>query len=142
MAEASMSWTLSGAAATCSAEHLRRDLEEAAGLFNPVITCKRRPEQKPASKMQGVPDIKRVVFNDPATIILWADGTKTVVKVTHGEEYIPEVGFAMCILKKLYGTRSNYLRLIDKYLPKAKEDDEAFMVWTATFTGKPVRPSR
>lgn len=28
----------------------------------------------------NVPDIKKVIFNNPVTIVLWTDGTKTVVK--------------------------------------------------------------
>lgn len=47
-------------------------------------------------------EIKRVIFNDPATIVLWADGTKTVVKV-HDEPFDAEKGLAMAILKKLCG---------------------------------------
>lgn len=46
--------------------------------------------------------IKRVIFNDPATIVLWQDGTKTVVKV-HDEPFDAEKGLAMAILKKLCG---------------------------------------
>lgn len=49
------------------------------------------------------PQIDRVIYNDPATIILWKDGTKTVVKCMEGEEYDPEKGFAMAVLKKLFG---------------------------------------
>jgi hypothetical protein len=47
-------------------------------------------------------DIKRVIYNDPATIILWADGTKTVVKA-HNEPFDKEKGLAMAILKKMLG---------------------------------------
>ena len=47
-------------------------------------------------------DIKRVIQNDPATIILWGDGTKTVVKA-HREPFDPEKGFAMAVCKKLLG---------------------------------------
>ncbi len=47
-------------------------------------------------------EIKRVIFNDPATIVLWQDGTKTVVKV-HDEPFDAEKGLAMAILKKLCG---------------------------------------
>lgn len=47
-------------------------------------------------------DIKRVIYNDPATIILWADGTKTVVKA-HNEPFDREKGLAMAILKKMLG---------------------------------------
>lgn len=34
--------------------------------------------------------IKKVIFNDPATIILWKDGTKTVVKCQEGDTYDKE----------------------------------------------------
>ena len=46
--------------------------------------------------------IRRVIFNDPATIVIWADGSKTVVKV-HDEPFDAEKGLAMAILKKLCG---------------------------------------
>ena len=48
-------------------------------------------------------DIKKVIFNGPATIILWDDGTKTVVKCKDGDPYSKEAGFALCLLKKLSG---------------------------------------
>ena len=48
-------------------------------------------------------DIKKVIFNGPATIILWNDGTKTVVKCKEEDPYSKEAGFALCILKKLSG---------------------------------------
>ena len=35
----------------------------------------------------GCPGIKKVIFNDPATIVLWDDGTKTVVKCSEGDTY-------------------------------------------------------
>ena len=47
-------------------------------------------------------DIKRIIYNDPATIILWADGTKTVVKA-HNEPFDREKGLAMAIIKKMLG---------------------------------------
>ena len=47
--------------------------------------------------------IKKVIFNDPATIILWKDGTKTVVKVKPGEKFDKWTGFAMACMKKLKG---------------------------------------
>lgn len=50
-----------------------------------------------------VPEIEDVIFNDPATIILWGDGTKTVVKCMKGEKFNKETGFAMAYLKKLFG---------------------------------------
>jgi hypothetical protein len=53
-------------------------------------------------------NIKKVIFNYPATIVLWEDGTKTVVKCAEDEPYDPEKGLAMCISKKALG--DNYKR--------------------------------
>ena len=47
--------------------------------------------------------IKRVIFHDPATIVFWTDGTKTIVKTGPDDTYNPEVGLAMCISKKALG---------------------------------------
>ena len=52
--------------------------------------------------------IKKVIFNDPATIVLWNDGTKTVVKCQEGDEYSKEKGLALCIAKKHLGNKSNF----------------------------------
>ena len=68
--------------------------------------------------------IKKVIFNDPATIVLWGDGTKTVVKCE--EEYDPEKGLAMAIAKHFLGTnksKSNYYDVFEKWLPKEEEEE-------------------
>lgn len=49
------------------------------------------------------PEIKKVIFNYPATIVFFADGTKTVVKCKEDEEFSPWAGVALCIVKRLYG---------------------------------------
>ena len=51
----------------------------------------------------GCPGIKKVIFNDPATIVIWDDGTKTVVKCSEGDTYSEWSGLAFCICKKLMG---------------------------------------
>ena len=47
------------------------------------------------------PKIKKVIFSDPATIVLWEDGTKTVVKTQKGDAYDPEKGLAMACMRKI-----------------------------------------
>lgn len=65
--------------------------------------------------------IKDVIFNDPATIILWNDGTKTVVKVQDGDVFDPEKGLTMAIIKKLLGNQGNYYNELKKWLPKEEK---------------------
>lgn len=67
------------------------------------------------------PQIKNVIFNDPATIVFWSDGTKTVVKTQDGEMFDPEKGLAMAISKKALGNNREYyhtfLHWLKKYEP-------------------------
>lgn len=70
-----------------------------------------------------IPEIKNVIFNEPATIILWADGTKTVVKCQEGEGYDPEKGLAMVISKKALGNKGNYCEVFKKWLPEVEEEE-------------------
>lgn len=60
--------------------------------------------------------IKDVIFNNPATIVFWIDGTKTVVKCQGGESYDPEKGLTMAISKKALGNKGNYYNEIMKWL--------------------------
>lgn len=71
-----------------------------------------------------LPEIKNVIFNEPATIILWADGTKTVVKCQEGEGYDPEKGMAMAISKKALGNKGNYCEVFKKWLPEEEVNDD------------------
>jgi len=60
--------------------------------------------------------IKKVIYNMPATIIIWADGTKTVVKCQSGDEYDCEKGFVMAYLKKLLGNDNTFNKEINKWV--------------------------
>jgi hypothetical protein len=60
--------------------------------------------------------VKDVIFNDPATIVFWVDGTKTVVKCHPGETFDPEKGLAMAISKKVLGNDYGYYETFAKYV--------------------------
>ena len=59
--------------------------------------------------------IKDVIFSDPATVVFWSDGTKTVVKTRGGEKYDKEKGLAMAIIKKITGNTSNYYNIFKEW---------------------------
>lgn len=73
---------------------------------------------------KALPEIKRVVFNERATIILWADGDKTVVKLGKEEVNDPEKGMAMAICKKVLGNTGSYYEIFKKWLPDNTEVTE------------------
>lgn len=62
-------------------------------------------------------EIIKVIFNEPATIVFWDDGTKTVVKALPGEEFDPEKGLAMAICKRVLGNKGNYYNEFKKWIP-------------------------
>ena len=59
--------------------------------------------------------IKDVIYNAPATIVIWDDGTKTVVKTQNGETFDKEKGLAMAVLKKIHGNTGRYYGLFKKW---------------------------
>ena len=69
------------------------------------------------SKPNVIP--KRIIFNGPATIVMWDDGTTTVVKQSNLDDYDYEKGFAMCVVKKVFGDQYAYIR---KMVDKSYED--------------------
>lgn len=56
----------------------------------------------------GFPRPKQVIYNPPATICLWPDGTKTVVKCHDGDTYSREFGLLACIAKHAYGDHGRW----------------------------------
>lgn len=64
--------------------------------------------------------IKDVIFNGPATIIIWNDGTKTVVKCQDEdcERMTREVGVAIAIMKKVFGNKGNFNKVLKRLVNK------------------------
>lgn len=65
-----------------------------------------------------VPEIKNVHFNNPVTVVIWADGTKTIVRAQNDEPFDPEKGLAMAITKKALGNKGTYYDTIKKWVEK------------------------
>ena len=76
--------------------------------FNPIMDEIIKSQLEEMRKK--MPKIKQIIINPPATITIWKDGTKTVCK--SNEEYDPEVGVAMCIAKKYFGSRNQFTKAV------------------------------
>lgn len=50
--------------------------------------------------------IEKVIFDGPATVILWKNGRKTVAKCSENDNFDWEKGIALCILEYLLGDKS------------------------------------
>lgn len=86
-----------------------KTMPEGAGLIMEIV--------KERNNMIKIPGIKNVLFNDrkQTTTVLFDDGTITMSKTMDGETYDREVGFAMCIMKKMYGNRTRFQKEIKKW---------------------------
>lgn len=93
----------------------------------PLWRATKKAEEERTMKKFGVPKIKQVIFDDPATVVLWDDGTKTVVHA-RDEEFDEEKGLAMAIARKALGNDREYYtymqRHIDKGMKAAKKREE------------------
>lgn len=56
--------------------------------------------------------VKKVIFNNPATIVMWTDGTKTVIKCHEEDTYDEVTGFLLCCMKKFL-SGSSYSKFCD-----------------------------
>ena len=70
-------------------------------------------------------EIKDILVDGPATIVFWADGTKTVVKCGPDDSYDAEKAVAMCFMKKALGSRSMH-KIFNLANDKAAEYDNKF----------------
>lgn len=98
----------------CSYGRNQNEIRLNCVVLNSAEGCK-----KPQSNLR----IKNVIFNDPATIVFWTDGTKTVVKA-YADDFDPEKGLAMAIAKKFLGNQGNYYNEFRKWLPKEEKVEE------------------
>jgi len=75
-------------------------------------------------------NIRKVIFNDPATVVLWSDGTKTVVKCGPDDIFDKEKGLAMAIVKKMAGNDDSRFHKVFKEWCKPDETNEDALAYT------------
>lgn len=59
--------------------------------------------------------IKKVIFSGPCTIVLWANGDKTVVKRSEGDKNDREVAVLYAIAKKKFGNITQVHKKLDPF---------------------------
>lgn len=83
------------------------------------------PNDKPTVKVELVstyPIPKKIIYSGPATVVLWADGTKTVVKCSDEDAYVPEAGFLWALAEKVYGSKSQLDKMMGRWLRDAGQE--------------------
>jgi len=113
---------------TSPLDKVREDIYKRQQAIYDYILTDVKVIKEVSKEMNGIrfnlPEIKNVIFNDPATIVMWADGTKTVVQCQDGDIYDPEKGLAMAISKKIMGNKRDYYHTFKHWLKKYKEPEK------------------
>lgn len=109
-----------------SANNLRIDIDRAIYAAMAIDYSRQSTEQTKKNDivrfgMCSV-SIRKVIFNDPATIVLWSDGTKTVVKCGPEDTFDMEKGLAMAIVKKMAGNDNRFHKVFKQYTKKKKKE--------------------
>ena len=61
------------------------------------------------------PKVEKVIYNNPATIIIFDDGTKSVSKVDAQDTYDKTMGFLLAYVKRFCSHRE-FKRMIKEYI--------------------------
>lgn len=56
--------------------------------------------------------VKRVHRSGPVTVVIWADGTKTVVRCAEGSIDDPYAAFCAAVTKRIYGSNSKINKML------------------------------
>ena len=64
----------------------------------------------PVTNISYVPS--KIIYNNPATIVFWMDGTKTVVKKAKGEKFNEYTAFCAALAKKIYKNNSQVNKIV------------------------------
>ena len=56
---------------------------------------------------------EKIIFNGPKTIVLWTDGSKTIVSCKAEEQFDPYAGFCAALAKKMYGSTSRIKKILE-----------------------------
>ena len=93
-------------------------------FYAPWSTFSLTSEPKPNNYNLSAIGIDKIIFNAPATIVMWTDGTKTVVKL-HDEEYNPEKAVLYAFWEKNLGVSKTYAhKMLDICIKQDKGDNK------------------
>ena len=68
--------------------------------------------------------IENVIFQESkrkgiSTVVIWSNGDKTVVTCQPDEQFDPEKGIALCVMKYALGNQGNYNDIFREWIPES-----------------------
>lgn len=77
-------------------------------------------------KESQCPKPKKVYYDDAAgvTVVLWRDGTKTIVRAAEGDTHDAYLGYCTALAKKCHGSNSALKRNLEKVLVRVEKKEK------------------
>ena len=66
----------------------------------------------------------KIIFNGRTTIVIFPDGTKVTATCMPEDTFSEEVGVAMCIMKKIFKTRSAFLDVVKSGVKQPTKEEK------------------
>lgn len=108
-------------------ERLNSEYKKCAVLYNIIDPAGPIKEYHGLKEGELNMNIKKIMYNTVKgiTTVIFDDGTHVMTKCsTNGEKFDPEVGLAMCIAKKHYGSRNKFKKIVTAAMDESKEYNE------------------
>lgn len=110
-------------------DSLERLISEIKNISNIQETKQKKKKPKDDFIPKGTAPsimVKNITYNTVkgTTTVVFDDNTKVMTTTTEGEEFNPEIGLAMCIAKKLYGSRANFKRVVKLAMDKSSRGNK------------------
>lgn len=122
-------WNPSKDVIRVSANNLGIDIDRAIYTAMAIDSSRQSTEQTKKNDIVRLGmcnvSIRKVIFSNPATIVLWSDGTKTVVKCGPDDIFDKEKGLAMAIVKKMAGNDSRFHKVFKKWCKPDETNEDA-----------------
>ena len=64
--------------------------------------------------------VKQIIYNGPKTIIIWNDGSKTIVSCGKDDTFDIYAGFCAAVAKKMFGSTSKIKKIIANHIKENK----------------------
>lgn len=92
-----------------------------------LIQKKKKQDEEVRRKFNenSVKQIKRVKYDNPYTIVWWADGDVTRSKCAENDVWNESAGFNACIAKRYFQTAGAYNKVLETYCPDAHNDNKS-----------------
>lgn len=66
---------------------------------------------------------RKILFNDPVSVVFWKDGTKTIVRRAKGEKFNKYTAFTAALAKKIFDNNTTVNKIVASGIDQKEKDE-------------------